>query len=43
MKIPETLKWKATGVTLGEGGQGVVQQVVNKEDQIGKTFALKAL
>ena len=43
MKIPETLKWKGTGVTLGEGGQGVVQQVVNKEDQIGKTFALKAL
>lgn len=43
MKIPETLKWKATGKTLGQGGQGVVHEVINKEEQNGKKYALKAL
>jgi serine/threonine protein kinase len=43
MKIPETLKWKVTGKTLGQGGQGVVHEVINKEEQNGKKYALKAL
>ena len=43
MRIPEILKWKATGKTLGQGGQGVVHEVINKEEQNGKKYALKAL
>ena len=43
MKIPDTLKWKATGKTIGQGGQGVVQEVIDKENQDGTKYALKAL
>ena len=43
MKIPNSLKWKATGNTLGEGGQGKVQQIVDKDNPDGDTFALKTL
>lgn len=43
MKIPDTSKWKATGKTLGQGGQGVVHEVINEEQQNGKKYALKAL
>jgi len=43
MKIPENLRWKSTGKTLGEGGQGVVYEVVDKDKPDGPTWALKAL
>ena len=43
MKIPDTLKWKATGRTLGQGGQGVVKEVIDKESQDGTKYALKTL
>lgn len=42
MKIPGALRWKATGKTLGQGGQGTVVEVT---DEMGDNtrFALKAL
>jgi serine/threonine protein kinase len=43
MKLPATLKWKSTGKTLGEGGQGTVIEVVEQGAEGGATFALKAL
>ena len=43
MKIPDHLPWKATGKTLGEGGQGRVYEVIRKDDPNGQKFALKAL
>ncbi len=43
MKVPETLKWKATGRTLGTGGQGEVYEVTNKGEESGQRYALKVL
>lgn len=43
MKIPESLKWRATGKTLGQGGQATVYEVVDKHNEDGKTYALKVL
>ena len=43
MKIPESLKWKATGRTVGEGGQAQILEVVDKTTESGQTFALKPL
>ena len=42
MKIPETVPWRSTGVTLGSGGQGQVHLVTRKGDPSGDKFALKA-
>ena len=43
MKIPENLRWKSTGKTLGSGGQGDVQLVIDKDDPDGRKYALKTL
>ena len=43
MKIPEEVPWLATGRTLGEGGQGVVQLVTRRDEIDGRNYALKAL
>ena len=43
MKIPDNLRWKSTGRTLGSGGQGDVQLVVDKDDLDGRKYALKTL
>ena len=43
MKMPSHLKWKATGRTLGEGGQAAVQQVVAKDMLDGPVYAMKSL
>jgi serine/threonine protein kinase len=43
MKIPESLKWKATGRTVGEGGQAQILEVIDKTTESDKTFALKPL
>lgn len=42
MRLPKDLHWKATGKTLGEGGQGKVIEV-ERVDTDGQTYALKAL
>lgn len=43
MKIPSSLKWEATGFTIGEGGQAQVIQVKNKAETNGQVYALKML
>lgn len=43
MKIPKSLRWKSTGQTLGQGGQGVVHLVTEDEQENGIQFALKTL
>lgn len=43
MKIPETLKWKHTGKTLGQGGQAQILEVVDKTSDSPQTYALKPL
>ena len=43
MKIPHSLRWKATGSTLGRGGQGTVQVVIAQSGVLTKQYALKAL
>lgn len=43
MKIPANLRWKATGRTLGAGGQGQVHEVVDPATDGGKPFAMKIL
>ena len=43
MKIPENLRWKSIGKTLGSGGQGDVQLVIDKDDPDGRKYALKTL
>jgi serine/threonine protein kinase len=43
MKIPENLKWKKTGKTLGQGGQGQVFEVQDVTSKNGLTYAMKAL
>jgi serine/threonine protein kinase len=43
MKIPETLKWKPTGKTLGQGGQAQILEVVDKTSDSTQTYALKPL
>ena len=43
MKIPEGLPWRSTGITLGSGGQGVVQLVTRLDEPNGPKYALKIL
>ena len=43
MKIPQDLKWKTTGGSLGQGGQAHVYEVYDESDPSKKIFALKAL
>jgi len=43
MKLPNDLRWEATGRTLGSGGQATVIQVFDKNDASKKTYALKGL
>ena len=43
MKIPDNLRWKSTGKTLGSGGQGDVELVIDKGDPDGLNYALKML
>lgn len=43
MKIPQNLKWKATGRTLGAGGQATVVEVVDESLPDGSRYALKGL
>lgn len=43
MKIPGSLRWKSTGKTLGQGGQGTVVEVTDTTGEISGTFALKGL
>ena len=43
MKIPQTLRWKPTGETLGEGGQSQVYLVKDKDGDDSVKYALKAL
>lgn len=43
MKIPDSLRWKATGKTLGRGGQAQILEVVDKTSDSDHTYALKPL
>lgn len=43
MKIPDEIPWRATGDTLGSGGQGQVQLVTRRDEPAGHQFALKEL
>ena len=43
MKIPQDNPWCSTGRTLGEGGQGRVEVVTQKEQSNGQKYALKIL
>ncbi len=42
MRIPESIQWKATGKTLGEGGQATIHQVKPKNNS-DSTYAMKIL
>jgi len=43
MKIPDSLPWRPTGVTLGSGGQADVHLVTRRGEADSTTAALKAL
>jgi len=43
VKIPDSLRWRPTGVTLGSGGQAVVHLVTRRDAADGPRAALKAL
>lgn len=43
MKIPNDIRWQATGPTLGEGAQGQVHLVIDKTGEFAGRWALKAL
>jgi serine/threonine protein kinase len=43
MRIPQDIKWKATGSTLGAGGQATVVEVFDESDVEGTRYALKGL
>src|SRR4030043_28214 len=43
MKIPDNLRWEATGKTLGKGGQATVFEVFDKTSGDDKKYALKSL
>ena len=43
MKIPIDLRWKATGRTLGQGGQATVVEVQDSRDEHPGNYALKGL
>ena len=43
MRIPDTLKWKSIGRTLGRGGQAQVEVVIDKTAGDEEPYALKAL
>jgi serine/threonine protein kinase len=43
MKIPSDLRWKATGSTLGQGGQATVVAVEDAQNEFEGTYALKGL
>ena len=42
-RIPKESRWQPTDRTLGEGGQGMVQLVTDKEQQDSPRYALKIL
>jgi len=43
MKIPNDLRWKATGNTFGAGGQAAVHEVYDSTAESGERFAMKVL
>jgi serine/threonine protein kinase len=43
MKIPDSLKWKPTGKTLGQGGQAQILEVLDKTSDAEQTYAMKPL
>lgn len=43
MKIPDHLRWKPTGKTLGQGGQAQIFEVIDKTSESTQTYALKPL
>ncbi len=43
MKIPKDIPWQSTNTTLGQGGQGQVQLVYNRNRPDGGKYALKIL
>lgn len=43
MKIPNSLRWKATGNSLGQGGQAQVYEVLDTRNEFEGSYALKAL
>jgi hypothetical protein len=43
MKIPSSIRWKATGRALGEGGQAAVVEVEDSTGKIEGRYALKGL
>lgn len=43
MKIPDHLRWKPTGKTLGQGGQAQILEVIDKTSESPQTYALKPL
>jgi len=43
MKIPDSLKWKHAGRTLGQGGQAEVYMVTNEEEGDTQVYAMKIL
>jgi serine/threonine protein kinase len=43
MKIPPSIRWRATGRALGQGGQAAVVEVVDSKGEIQGRYALKGL
>lgn len=43
MKFPKDFRWKPTGKTLGQGGQGQIYEVIDQSSTEENTYALKAL
>jgi serine/threonine protein kinase len=43
LNIPDSLKWKRTGQTFGEGGQGQVIEVFDKNDASSVPYAMKII
>lgn len=43
MRIPNSIRWRATGRTLGQGGQAAVVEVTDAQHEFEGTFALKGL
>lgn len=43
MRIPDSTRWKATGRTLGQGGQAAVFVVTDKENEFAGEYAFKAV
>jgi len=43
MKLPESIRWRSTGRTLGQGGQATVVEVEDKQGEFSGRYALKGL